>query len=57
MTAVEKYILQFEPEVQEKLNALRQLVFDVFLTTEDFLNYMNDTYPKALSKLKEICEL
>ncbi len=25
-------------------------------TTEDFLDYMNQTYPKALDKLKEICE-
>ena len=25
-------------------------------TTEDFLGYMNETYPKALDKLKEICE-
>jgi hypothetical protein len=25
-------------------------------TTEDFLEYMNETYPKALNKLKELCE-
>lgn len=25
-------------------------------TTEDFVDYMNDAYPKALDKLKEICE-
>jgi hypothetical protein len=25
-------------------------------TTEDFLDYMNNSYPKALAKLKEICE-
>ncbi|UFH34640.1 hypothetical protein [Flavobacterium acetivorans] len=25
-------------------------------TTEDFVGYMNETYPKALDKLKEICE-
>jgi len=25
-------------------------------TTEDFLDYMNENYPKALNKLKEICE-
>jgi hypothetical protein len=24
--------------------------------TEDFLDYMNQTYPKALDKLKELCE-
>ena len=25
-------------------------------TTEDFVDYMNENYPKALNKLKEICE-
>lgn len=25
-------------------------------TTEDFVSYMNEKYPKALDKLKEICE-
>jgi len=25
-------------------------------TTEDILDYMNETYPKALDKLKELCE-
>jgi hypothetical protein len=25
-------------------------------TTEDFVDYMNQTYPKALARLKEICE-
>lgn len=25
-------------------------------TTEDFVDYMNQSYPKALAKLKEICE-
>ena len=25
-------------------------------TTEDFLDYMNQNYPKALDKLKELCE-
>ena len=25
-------------------------------TTEDFLDYMNQNYPKALNKLKELCE-
>lgn len=25
-------------------------------TTEDFVDYMNENYPKALNKLKELCE-
>jgi len=25
-------------------------------TTDDFVDFMNETYPKALDTLKEICE-
>jgi uncharacterized protein YdhG (YjbR/CyaY superfamily) len=39
MTEVEKYIQQFEPEVQEKLNSLRQLFFDVLPDTEESIRY------------------
>jgi hypothetical protein len=47
------------------IHAPSQKVYDVMLgisntvdldTAEDFLDYMNQTYPKALGKLKEICE-
>jgi uncharacterized protein YdhG (YjbR/CyaY superfamily) len=39
MTEVEKYILHFEPDVQEKLNALRQLFFEVLPDTEESIRY------------------
>ena len=35
MTEVEKYIQQFEPTVQEKLNSLRQVFFEVLPDTEE----------------------
>lgn len=39
MTEVEKYIQQFEPDVQEKLTALRQLFFEVLPATEESIRY------------------
>ncbi len=39
LTEVEKYIQQFEPVVQEKLNALRQLFFEVLPDTEESIRY------------------
>jgi hypothetical protein len=54
------------PEVEKWANGLENYTFEesngtttvtVHLdTTEDFADYMNDTYPNALSKLKEVCE-
>lgn len=54
------------PEVEKWANGLENYTFeenkgtttvtvDVDIT-EDFLDYMNETYPKALGKLKELCE-
>lgn len=39
MTEVEKYIQQFEPNVQEKLNTLRQVFFEVLHDTEESIRY------------------
>ncbi|WP_026464988.1 iron chaperone [Adhaeribacter aquaticus] len=39
MTEVEKYIQQFQPAVQEKLNALRQIFFEVLPDTEESIRY------------------
>jgi uncharacterized protein YdhG (YjbR/CyaY superfamily) len=39
MTEVEEYIQQFEPDIQEKLNALRQLFFEVLPDTEERIRY------------------
>ncbi len=54
------------PEVEKWANGLENYTFEekdgtttvtVDLdTTEDFIEYMNESYPKALDKLKEICE-
>ena len=54
------------PEVDKWANGLENYTFEenngktlvtVDLdTTEDFVDYMNNAYPKALDKLKEICE-
>lgn len=54
------------PEVEKWANGLENYTFEenngativtVDLdTTEDLTGYMNDSYPKALNKLKEICE-
>lgn len=39
MTEVEKYISKFEPNIQEKLNALRQIFFEVLPNTEESIRY------------------
>ncbi len=54
------------PDVEKWANGTENYTFEesngsttVFVEleiTEDFVGYMNDTYPKALEKLKEICE-
>jgi hypothetical protein len=54
------------PEVEKWANGLENYTFDenkgtttvtVDLdTSEDFVDYMNENYPKALDKLKELCE-
>ncbi len=39
MNEVEKYIQQFEPEVQKKLNTLRQVFFELLPDTEESIRY------------------
>ena len=39
MIEVEKYIQQFEPSVQEKLNTLRQVFFELLPGTEGSIRY------------------
>ncbi len=53
-------------EVEKWANGLENYIFDdnngaTALTVEldaveEFIDYMNQTYPKALARLKEICE-
>lgn len=52
---VEKWANGFENYTFEENNKTTTVTVDLD-TTEDFLDYMNETYPKALEKLKEICE-
>lgn len=52
---VEKWANGFENYTFEENNGSTTLTVDLD-TTEDFVDYMMDSYPKALDKLKEICE-
>lgn len=53
---VEKWANGFENYSFEENQGSTSLTVDLD-TTEDFVEYMNETYPKALDKLKEICEV
>lgn len=52
---VEKWANWFENYTFEENNKITTVTVDLD-TTEDFVDYMNQTYPKALYKLKELCE-
>ena len=52
---VEKWANGFENYTFEENNGVTTVTVDLD-TTEDFINYMNEAYPKALDKLKEMCE-
>lgn len=52
---VEKWANGFENYTFQENNGTTTITVDLD-TTEDFLDYMNETYPKALHKLKELCE-
>lgn len=52
---VEKWANGFENYTFEENNGVTNVTVDLD-AAEDLLDYMNQTYPKALDKLKEICE-
>jgi hypothetical protein len=52
---VDKWTGGFENYSFEEINRISSLVVEVDVT-EEFESYMNESYPKALNKLKEICE-
>lgn len=52
---VEKWANGFENYTFEENNGTTNVIVDLD-TTEDFVDYMKQNYPKALDKLKEICE-
>ncbi|MCF8428096.1 MAG: SRPBCC domain-containing protein [Bacteroidia bacterium] len=52
---VEKWANGFENYTFDMENEVTTVTVDLD-TTEDFVDYMNQHYPQALDKLKEICE-
>jgi hypothetical protein len=52
---VEKWATGFENYTFEENNGITTVTVDLD-TTEDFVDFMNQTFPKALDKLKELCE-
>ena len=52
---VEKWANGFENYSFEESGGTTTVTVDLDIT-EDFSDYMNQTYPKALGKLKELCE-
>ncbi len=52
---VEKWSNGYENYTLEENNGTVSVMIDID-TIEDFVGYMNDAYPKALHKLKEVCE-
>ncbi|MFN8358684.1 MAG: SRPBCC domain-containing protein [Candidatus Kapaibacterium sp.] len=53
--AVEKWANGFENYTFEEHDGSTLVTVDLD-TTDDFVDFMNETYPKALDTLKEICE-
>ncbi|MBV5281686.1 MAG: SRPBCC domain-containing protein [Paludibacter sp.] len=52
---VEKWACGFENYTFDEINGMSVLSVEVE-TPDDFIDYMNQSYPLALVKLKEICE-
>ena len=52
---VEKWANGFENYSFDESNGTTTVTVDLD-TVEEFLDFMNETYPKALDKLKEVCE-
>ena len=52
---VEKWANGFENYTFEENDGITKVTVELD-TTDDFIDYMEQTYPKALDKLREICE-
>jgi hypothetical protein len=52
---VEKWANGFENYLFEENNGVTMVKVEID-ATEEFIDFMNETYPKALIKLKELCE-
>jgi hypothetical protein len=53
---VEKWANGFENYTFQKNNGVTTITIELVGLTEDLTGYMNDNWPRALDKLKEICE-
>ncbi len=53
---VEKWANGMENYTFEESEGAVTVTVDLLNIPEEFIDYMNDAYPKALEKLKEICE-
>jgi hypothetical protein len=53
---VEKWANGFENYTFQEKNGVTDIVIELVGLTEDLQDYMNDSWPIALNKLKEICE-
>jgi hypothetical protein len=52
---VEKWANGFENYTFDEINGIATVTVELDVA-DDFLDYMNQTYPLALNKLKELCE-
>ena len=52
---IEKWAGGLENYTFEENNGITTVTVDVDMT-DDYIDYFNETYPKALNKLKELCE-
>ena len=53
---VEKWANGFENYTFQENNGVTEIQVELLGLTEDLIDYMNNSWPKALDKLKEICE-
>jgi len=52
----EKWATGFENYTFQEKDGVTDLAIELIGLNEDLTGYMNDSWPKALAKLKEICE-
>ena len=53
---VEKWANGFENYTFQENSGVTEIIVELVGLTEDLTEYMNDSWPKALNKLKEVCE-
>ncbi len=54
---VEKWANGFENYTFQENNGVTDIIVELVGLTEDLTEYMNDSWPMALNKLKELCEV